>query len=123
LLQINQIVEIIGRPNDAKKMLKPQLNTLKTAAQQCLETSQAMDKKFEDWLLYVCEMHAACVEQENTTRDQLLSNEVCVAAEQTRLEFQKEAVEEAKKASNTMGEQIKLASEAFKKASDEFPTG
>ncbi|CZT44825.1 uncharacterized protein RSE6_05064 [Rhynchosporium secalis] len=121
--KINQIIDIIGHPNDAKKMLKPQLNTLKDAAQQCLETSQAMDKKFEDWLYYVCEMHAACVEEENTTRDQLLSNEVCLAAEQTRLQYQKEAVDEARKASEKMGEQIKLASEAFKKASDSFPSG
>ncbi|KAL2061472.1 hypothetical protein VTL71DRAFT_6849 [Oculimacula yallundae] len=121
--KINTIFAIIGSPMDAKKMLKPQLNAVKDSAQNCLQASQAMDKKFEDWLLYVCEMHAACVEQENTSRDQLLSNEICLAAEQTRLDYQKDAVDEARKVSDTMGEQIKLASEAFKKASDEFPTG
>lgn len=82
-----------------------------------------MDKKFEDWLLYVCEMHAACVQQENSTRETIFSNEICVAAEQTRLDYQKSTVEEAQKAFDLMGKQVENAGEAFKKASDEFPNG
>lgn len=82
-----------------------------------------MDKKFDDWLLYVCEMHAACVQEENDTREAALSNEMCLAAEATRLDYAKSTVEEAKKASEVIGNQVSTASEAFKKASDEFPTG
>ncbi|KAK3938884.1 hypothetical protein QBC46DRAFT_343143 [Diplogelasinospora grovesii] len=57
------------------------------------------------------------------TCDSLLSNEICLAAEHTRLDYQKGTVEEAKKASETLGKQVGLAAEAFKKASDEFPSG
>lgn len=82
-----------------------------------------MDKKFEDWLLYVCEMHAACVQQEHTTKEAILSNEICVAAQQTRLDNQAKTVDKAQEAFDLMGKQVETASEAFKKASDEFPTG
>ncbi|KAK3505269.1 hypothetical protein B0T13DRAFT_485904 [Neurospora crassa] len=121
--KINDIVAIIGEPASAKKMLRPQLNTLKEGSTTCLDEAKKMDKMFEDWLLYVCEMHAACVQQENTTREAILSNEICVAAEQTRLDYQKSTVEEAEKAFKMMGKQVETASEAFKKASDQFPTG
>ncbi|KAK1777277.1 hypothetical protein QBC45DRAFT_417155 [Copromyces sp. CBS 386.78] len=121
--KINDILATIGEPESAKKMLRPQLNTLKQGSTTCLEEAQKMDKEFEAWLLYVCEMHAACVQQENTTREAILSNEICVAAEQTRLDYQKSTVEEAQKAFNLMGKQVETASEAFKLASDKFPTG
>ncbi|KAF4949191.1 hypothetical protein FGADI_9048 [Fusarium gaditjirri] len=121
--KINDIIPTIADPPSAKKMLRPQLQTISRGAQTCLDASIAMDKRFTDWLLYVCEMHAACVQQENTTRDALLSNEICLAAESTRLDYQKTAVEEAKNAQELLGKQVKTASEAFKKASDEFPTG
>jgi hypothetical protein len=107
----------------AKKLLRPQLDSLNNGAQKCFQVAVAMDKKFEEWLFYVCEMHAACVQQEVTTRDTLLSNEICLAAEATRLDYQKGTVDEAKKVSETLGKQVGMASEAFKKASDEFPTG
>ena len=82
-----------------------------------------IDKRFDDWLLYACEIHAACVEQENTTRESLLSNKVCLAAEQTRLDYQKASVETAENTSKVLGKQVELAGQAFKKASDDFPTG
>jgi hypothetical protein len=121
--QINDVVLTIGDPPSAEKILRSQLATLSRGAQTCLDASIAMDKKFTDWLLYVCEMHAACVQQESSTREILLSNEICLAAESTRLDYEKTAVDEAKKAQDLVGKQVTTASEAFKKASDEFPTG
>ncbi|KAL5589346.1 hypothetical protein FOVSG1_011213 [Fusarium oxysporum f. sp. vasinfectum] len=121
--KINDIIPTIADTPSAKRMLRPQLQTLSRGAQTCLDASIAMDKKFTEWLLYVCELHAACVQQESTTREALLSNEICLAAESTRLDYQKSAVEEAKKAQDLLGKQVTTASEAFKKASDEFPTG
>jgi hypothetical protein len=83
----------------------------------------AIDKKFGLWLLYVCEMHAACVEEEYSTRDQLFSNAASLAVAQTQVDIQQSTLEEAKKAQDLMGKQVNIASESFKKASDEFPTG
>ena len=104
-------------------MLKPQLTTMKSGATQCYDVAVRLDKKFEEWLLYKCEIHAGYVQQENTTRENMASNSICMAAEQTRLDYGKTAVEEAEKASKLLGSQVQLAGDALKKASDEFPTG
>ncbi|KAI5920341.1 hypothetical protein F4810DRAFT_703039 [Camillea tinctor] len=121
--KINDIVRCIGDPISAKKMLRPQLSTLKSGAASCLQRAMDIDKKFEEWLLYVCEIHAACAQEENDTRNALLNNEIYLAAEQTRLDYQKSTAEEAKKAQEAIGKQVTAASAAFKKASDEFPSG
>lgn len=82
-----------------------------------------MDNKFEQWLLYVCEMHAACVQQENNTRDALLSNELCLAAENARLDTRSTFSEEARKVSETFVQHVQIAAEAYRTALDEFPPG
>ncbi|KAK3321875.1 hypothetical protein B0H66DRAFT_581333 [Apodospora peruviana] len=121
--KINDIVGSLGDPMLAKKLLRPQLGLLNGGARKCYDVAVAMDKKFESWLLYVCEMHAACVQQEVTTRDALLSNQICFAAEQTRLDYQKETAQEARKAADLVAKQVDLAADAFKQASEEFPSG
>lgn len=80
-----------------------------------------MDKKFEEWLLLACELHAACVEQQVTTHDQALSNEVALAVEQIQLSSQQPAAEDTKRTSEMLGKQAVLASEAFQKASSVYP--
>ncbi|KAL6922413.1 hypothetical protein FSST1_006439 [Fusarium sambucinum] len=121
--KINDIIPTIGDPPSAKRMLRPQLQTLSRGAEACLNASIDMDKKFTEWLLYVCELHAACVQHEGTASEALRSNEICLVAESTRLDYQKSPVEEARRAQDLWGKQVASASEAFKKASDEFPTG
>ncbi|KAK0660478.1 hypothetical protein QBC41DRAFT_383707 [Cercophora samala] len=121
--KIQDIVKVIGDPISARKTLKSQLNTLKKGADTCLEQAKLMDQKFEHWLLYVCELHAACVQEQGTTNEALESNKVCMAAEQVRLDQQKSTVEVAKKSTETLAKSLDTATEAFKKASNEFPTG
>lgn len=82
-----------------------------------------MEKSFNDWLYYACEMHAACVEQERSTTDQLVTQEISKAVEQCKLDLQKDSVATAKQATDLLGKQVETSSEAFKKASDEFPSG
>ncbi|KAF8803263.1 hypothetical protein BYT27DRAFT_7195858 [Phlegmacium glaucopus] len=121
--KINDIIQCLGDPASAKKMLKPQLNALEDAAHQCLESAAAMDEKFDKWLKYVCEMHAACVEEEKDTEKQLLQNITSLAVAKEQINTQHNSAKKAQAAQDLMEGQIKLASEAFKKASDEFPSG
>ena len=118
--KINDILGILGDPISAKKLLRPQLDSIKSGASQCFWAARSMDKEFEKWLLYVYGMHAACAQQEVTTR---ASNQICLAVEQTRLDQQKETASEAKKEADLKGKQVELEADAFKKASDEFPAG
>ena len=116
-------VQLLGDSFSAKALLRPQFSTIKSNASECFEAAVEIDRRFDGWLLYACELHAACVEQTNTTRESLLSNKVCLAAEQTRLDYQRATVETAENTSKGFGKQVELAEQAFKKASDEFPTG
>ena len=82
-----------------------------------------MDKKFVDWLMYACELYTACVQQESTTQEEPLSKEVCLAAENTYLDYQKSTDDEARKTKELLGKQIATTSDLFRRISDEFPTG
>jgi hypothetical protein len=104
-------------------MLKPQLNAVEVAAQQCLECATAIDVKFDKWLKYICEMHAACVEEENDTEMQLLQNISSLAVAKEQLKTQERSAEAVQKDQATLEKQMDIATEAFKKASDSFPSG
>ncbi|OBS29597.1 hypothetical protein FPOA_03534 [Fusarium poae] len=121
--KISDIIPTIGDAYSAKKMLRPQVQHLSRSAQTCLEASIGMDKKFTEWLLYVCELHAACVQHEGTDSEELLSNDICLIAESTRLDYKNSSMEEARRAQDLVGKQVTAASEVFKKVSDEVPTG
>lgn len=110
-------------PEAAKVVLKPQMAAIRTSALTCSETAKRMEKSFNDWLYYACEMHAACVEQERSTTDQIVMDEINRAVEQCKLDLQKDTVATAKQATDLLGKQVETSSEAFKKASDEFPSG
>ncbi|KAF9552933.1 hypothetical protein CPC08DRAFT_673678, partial [Agrocybe pediades] len=121
--KINDILGCLGNPISASKLLKPQLMTVKKSATQCLESAKAIEEKFDYWLAYVCEMHSACVQEEQTTADLLLTNAAALATEESRRDQQASVAAEAKAAQELLGKQVNTASEAFKKASDEYPTG
>jgi hypothetical protein len=108
-------------PPSARKLLKHQFQEVSRGAEDCLQASIAMDKKFTDWLLFACELYAACVQQERTSREEGLSNEIRLAAESRRIDFQKSAGDEARNTQDLLGKQVAAASDTFKKASDEFP--
>jgi low affinity Fe/Cu permease len=99
------------------------MDQLKKTADDCLENAVKMDKRFDDWLLYTCELHAACVGIESTDEEKLQATAISLAVENTRFDQQKIAVADAKEASEKLKKQLDVASEAFKKASDKFPSG
>jgi hypothetical protein len=98
-----ELIQTLGDPKSAQKLLKPQLEAVEQGAQACVDAVTAIDKKFEDWLMFTCELHAACVDKEQLTQEAIISSEVCVAAEQTRLDYQRSTVEQAKKTTDLSG--------------------
>lgn len=82
-----------------------------------------MDKKFEDWLLFACELHAACVALDPAMQEVITSREFCVAAEQARLDHQQSTVEQAEKASTLLEKQLSLAWDAYREVSSKIPSG
>jgi hypothetical protein len=117
------IIQIIADPPTAQKSLKPQLRAIESGAAACLDAVMAIDKKFEELLLYACELHAACVDKDQTAEEDIISYGISVASEQCRLEDQKATVAQAQKVSDLLEKQVSMAGETFKQASDKFPTG
>ncbi|VUC27244.1 unnamed protein product [Clonostachys rosea] len=96
-VKINDILTMIMDPPSAQRFLRPQLNTIQDGANNCLQAAQKIDK----------------------------SNEICVAAEQTRLASDKSSVDidNTRKTTELLGKQVAIAEDAFKTSSDNFPTG
>ncbi|KAL2163035.1 hypothetical protein VTH06DRAFT_6871 [Thermothelomyces fergusii] len=69
------------------------------------------------------ELHSACVGEQSSNEERLQATQINMAVAQRRLEGMDEAVRSAKDAVDTYAKQMDLAAEAFKKASDSFPTG
>ena len=120
---MGDIVDSLSDPPTAKKLLRPQMNALKNDADECFQAAQRIDAKFDAWLMYVCEMHAACVQQSSSTQEKLNSTAINLAAENTKLEYTNAAVGDAKKATTMLEKQLDTASQAYKMASDKFPSG
>lgn len=118
---MNDIAECLGDPPSARKLLQMMFEQVKQSSNTCYEKSKSIDAKFTDWLLYVCELYAACVQLENNDGDVRLSHQISLVAEQSRIDYQRSTVDEAKKISDLLAKQIDFASNSLKKASEEFP--
>ena len=123
--QVGDIIQCIASPNaaDASTLLSGQMTTLKQTADNCLTHAVAIDKKFEHWLMYTMELHAACIGTQSSDEEKLRATSISLVVEQSRFDSQNIQVADAKAASEKLGRQVDVASEAFKKASDNFPSG
>ncbi|KAH3005860.1 hypothetical protein KXW60_004413 [Aspergillus fumigatus] len=86
-------------------MLVPQLRSVKKAADECHTRALQMDKKFEEWLWFAADLHSNCVQEQSSSEERLLATKVNMS-----------------KISEKLGKQLAVASEAYKKASDSFPS-
>lgn len=121
--KINSIIAALGDPTDAKSSLKNLLDNLQDGATSCHASATEMDSKFDDWLSYVSEMHSAAVETEQSTNDELIQNVTNKLVAESQLTNQKTSVKKAQAAEDLLAKQVKTASDAYKKASDDFPSG
>ncbi|KAH1458431.1 hypothetical protein KXX13_008799 [Aspergillus fumigatus] len=122
---VAEIIQIIGSPDpaDVQKMLVPQLRSVKKAADECHTRAVQMDKKFEEWLWFAADLHSNCVQEQSSNEERLLATKVNMSVAQRQFDSEKNTVEEAKKISEKLGKQLDVTSEAYKKASDSFPSG
>lgn len=116
-------MQSLGSQQDAKILLRRQLQSLRASATDCYDSAKKIDEKFDAWLWQACELHLACVATQSSTEDRLAINEIDQAVTKTSIDYQKETVEGAKKATQNLEMSLNTATEAYKKASDEFPTG
>ena len=110
-------------PQDAKILLPQQLETLGDSATTCYKAAKEIDLKFEEWLYHVCELHVACIATQTSTNDKLIANDIERSATQISIDYQKVSVAQLEKTTKKLEEQLNVTTEAYRKASEEFPTG
>ncbi|KAJ4185163.1 hypothetical protein NW755_008606 [Fusarium falciforme] len=119
----DDIMQVLWSPEDARRMLRVQLETLCRSSLECFEAAKAIDEKFEEWLYHACELHLACIATQASNDDQLSVNEIELAVTKASIDFRKQTADEAKAATRNLEKSLDAATEAYKKASDDFPTG
>ncbi|KAK6329597.1 hypothetical protein TWF718_003563 [Orbilia javanica] len=117
------VIECLNSPPNAKKFLALRMNQLKKAAVDCHQTAQLMDRRFEEWLLYICKFHVSCVEQQSKTESQRQQNELDLKTEEIKEKASKDNVSIMKEQSENFKSQVKEAREDYRKAMDSFPQG
>lgn len=114
---------LLESPEDAKKHLPDALMSLHDSAHECVDAALKVDKEFEDWMFHTCELYLACVATQTTNDDKISTNELDIAVATASISQEKVTVEDQKKANEKLGKSLDVATEAFKKASDKYPTG
>ena len=99
------------------------MSQLKVMADDCHDKVSAIDNKFDEWLRYTGGLHAACVDTDTTVSDKTRETAIDKMLRETQLEGQSQTMADAKARSDQLGKSLDMASAAFKKASDEFPSG
>jgi hypothetical protein len=99
------------------------MSQLKVMADDCHDKVSAIDSKFDEWLRYTGDLHAACVDTDTTVADQIHETAIDKILKETQLECRSQTMADAKARSEQLGKSLDMASAAFKKASDEFPSG
>lgn len=104
-------------------MLRVQLDRLCRSSLECYEAARSIDEKLEQWLNHASELHLACIATQASNHDQLSVNEIGLAVTKASIDYREETGDEAKAVTRNLEKSLDAATEAYKKASDGFPTG
>ncbi|EPS44446.1 hypothetical protein H072_1570 [Dactylellina haptotyla CBS 200.50] len=121
--KFGNVLESVFDEMAAKQILRHEFDGIKASVSQSVEISVKVDQKFEEWLIFVRDLHAACVQEQGDDHDRLQKDQIQTAVERSLLNTRAQPAEQGKNVANLLGDQIKFAEETFKKLSDEFPTG
>ncbi|OTA05025.1 hypothetical protein A9Z42_0056420 [Trichoderma parareesei] len=121
--RVADVVDTLMDENTARTQLGPQLTMIKVAADDCYNKVKEIDEKFERWLMHCMELHAACMQTQSTNDERLSTTEMHMAVAQTLFDSEKDSIEKTKKITSDFAKQVELATETFKQASEEYPSG
>ena len=120
---MNDVVKSLQGGEGAAQFLKITLANLKKMSKECSNKAGEVDKDFTVWLLYIQELHTATVAGETNVDVKRAANETQLLATQAQQTANQKTVDAAQKAMEMLGETMVTAREAYKKASDESPSG
>jgi hypothetical protein len=118
-----RIISTLVDPQGAKDNLIDYMEELRNTAELCAKESVSIDDKFDKYLEFIKELSQACEQQQGLTTSKIKDTARDLEAENVRLTGQERATQAAEGLAKRMEQELTVASEAYKKASDEFPSG
>ena len=99
------------------------MNQLQTSASQCYDVSKGIDESFANWLAFTSELFEACQNESAVVVDEQQKNITDKAVAAQKAKDTEKIVQSTKDAMKELGKTMDTARAAFKKASDNQPTG
>lgn len=102
------------------QMLPMQVDLLERGARECFTAVSGVDRKFNDWLQYACELHERCVAVKGSDSERALSKKIVEAAVKSKT-VDLNAV--SRDTVDRMAKQVDLTIETFEAVSGDFSSG
>jgi hypothetical protein len=99
------------------------MGILKQGALECKAKAVNIDKAFGNWLAYVNELHQVAEETMGDNDSKKAATDINLRVQDILLDKTSIAEQSSKKAVESLGENLKVTRDAFKKASDDYPSG
>ncbi|KAB5549660.1 hypothetical protein GE09DRAFT_1060097 [Coniochaeta sp. 2T2.1] len=120
---VNNIVAILGDPESARTGLAPAVQVLSDVSKACETNAVKMQDTVQHWLDMVCEVHVCVVQTSQSTAEKETANQVAFAAARVRLGGAEEGKKLASSTVEQLKDSLKTATDSYKKAADNFPSG
>ncbi|KAI2628393.1 hypothetical protein GGS21DRAFT_241554 [Xylaria nigripes] len=117
------IIEILGDQEATATTLRPTIQILARVAKDCEAKAKEIDQAFVHWLDMVCEIHMCVAQTSTSVSAKRYDNETQLAAAKTKLAGATEAKKNAAETVECLKKSLDTATKAYKKASDDFPSG
>ncbi|KAH0524105.1 hypothetical protein TsFJ059_009015 [Trichoderma semiorbis] len=120
---VADVEKILMNEQAVNTQLASRLILIKKAADKCYNNVKEIDEKFDRWLRHCMELHAVCMQTQSSNAERLVATEMDMAVAQKTVDSQKSEVDKTRERTQTFGKQMEVATEAFKRASDKYPSG
>ncbi|XP_052433747.1 uncharacterized protein LOC127974473 [Carassius gibelio] len=118
-------VKILFQGNDevVKAHLPDQLKNIQDIADECLELSDATEKRFTDVIKIIQELLEACVNAEHFYGEEMAEMKKKIEESKLKEQSAQETKKRTEKAMSAMKKELEEARESYKKAMDSLPNG
>ena len=119
----NNLIEVVSDPESAQRTLQPYFDKLISGSGQCYIKAKEMDEALDQWLLYVCELHAACTSMNSTNEEKLQAANIDLLACRARVNYEAEKDSSTKGFTANLEKQMMMTGATLQNMSGSFPAG
>ncbi|KAE8396006.1 hypothetical protein BDV23DRAFT_65742 [Aspergillus alliaceus] len=120
---VEDVVECLQTPEDARTSLRVQMESLRDTADECYQEAKKIDDKFLEWLNFMSDFHAACEQKSTNTEHDLQDTKVNLAVQESIKDDQEAQVKENKRLAEKYEKHLDEMEKQYKKAAEAIPSG